>query len=360
MKCCAAVFVLLFATSLTAMGCASGTGVNPRGGDGGVDAGRDTSAPPDDANAADGGSTLDMAVPDSALACVAGTTRPCSSSCATGTQTCIGGAWAACNAPTTCACTTGEPPRTIACMNCGTQQQTCQGGSWVNSGLCTGSGPCAPGDMGVGATCGMCGQQSRTCQNDCTWGAWACNGGGVCVAGTVEPGMQTCGSCGTGTQTRSRTCDATTCQWGAFTAWSACVGGGSGVCTPGQVDMATQACGNCGSGTQTRTRSCDVSMGCVWGAWSGWSACSGASGCTPGSTRGGCDTNSLGAATACGVNTCQSNCTWGAACDLAPGAACLSARGTDERCCTPAGGGVGWQFCSPTCQWNGCVAHAGC
>jgi hypothetical protein len=68
--------------------------------------------------------------------------------------------------------------------------------------------------------------------------------------------------------------------------------------------------------------------------------------------------NSTGAATGCGVQTCTSSCTWGTACTLAPGAACLSSHGTNFQCCTPSGGGSGWRFCSPSCQWNACAAHS--
>ncbi|MFO0682507.1 MAG: hypothetical protein U0234_10670 [Sandaracinus sp.] len=198
--------------------------------------------------------------------------RSCSSSCGTGVERCTNGTWAACTAPASCDCTAGEPPRTIACMRCGMQQQICQDGVWTDSGLCTGGGPCSPGDMDTGGTCGMCGTQTRICQADCTWGAWACMDEGVCVAGMTDSGSQACGTCGNGTQTRSRSCDSASCQWGAWSAWSACIGGESGACSPGQTDMQTQACpGGCAN--QTRTRSCDTAAGCNWGAWSAWSAC---------------------------------------------------------------------------------------
>lgn len=367
---------------LAVAGCASGEGVNPRGDGGRVDA----------ASGDSGGSGDDAAV-DCLPACGAGETcvggvchpatedldhdgipssldcddtsasigsvseHSCTSSCGTGVEHCQDGVWAACTAPTTCDCTTGEPPRMIACARCGMQRQICTAGVWTDDGLCTGSGPCAPGDMDVGASCGMCGHQARLCQADCTWGAWTCSGEGVCVAGMVDSEDQACGTCGTGTQTRSRTCDATTCQWGTYTSWSACVGGGAGTCMPGQTDTDTQPCGRCNSGHHTRTRSCD-STTCDWGSWGAFGACTGESGCVPGDTRTGCDMNSTGAATSCGVNVCTSSCTWGTACVVAPGASCLSQRGTNYQCCTPSGGGSGWQFCSPTCQWNACASHS--
>ena len=76
--------------------------------------------------------------------------RTCSSGCGTGVSHCTNGTWGACTAPTTCDCTTGEPPRMIACAHCGMQRQVCTAGTWTDDGLCTGSGPCAFGDIDHG------------------------------------------------------------------------------------------------------------------------------------------------------------------------------------------------------------------
>jgi hypothetical protein len=39
------------------------------------------------------------------------------------------------------------------------------------------------------------------------------------------------------------------------------------------METDTQSCGGCGRGTHTRTRTCDT--GCTWGAWSAFGSCSG-------------------------------------------------------------------------------------
>lgn len=53
-------------------------------------------------------------------------------------------------------------------------------------------------------------------------------------------------------------------------------GGGTGPscsgCKAGETQSENQNCGRCGTGTQSRTRTCDDK--CTWGAWSGWSLCS--------------------------------------------------------------------------------------
>ena len=232
--------------------------------------------------------------------------RDCSSSCGAGVERCMDGAWGTCSAPTTCDCTEGTPPRSLDCAMCGQIRQVCVSGNWVDDGGCMGQGACMPGATETGAPCG-CGTQRRTCGSNC--------------------------------------------QWGTFE----CVGGGSGQCTPGQTDtMNGVACGNCG--TMTRTRTCNSST-CAWNAWQD-GTCTGQGVCAPGATRGGCDMGSSGAATTCGVETCTSACSWGS-CQLAPGAQCMSNSGTSFQCCTPSGGGAGWQFCSSsTCRWFDCASHS--
>ena len=173
-----------------------------------------------------------------------------------------------------------------------------------------------------------------------------------CTGTETDAQSRACGACGEGTQQRSRTCSGG--AWGAFSAWSTCATDAQ--CAPNQTSTREQPCGNCGSQTQTRTCSATT---CRWGSYANTGGCDGQGACAPGATRGGCDQNSGGAATGCGVNRCNSSCQWGTACELAPGAACLSGGGSNFSCCTPAGGGAGWRFCSPTsCQWFDCASHS--
>lgn len=373
-------FILVLAISGAIAGCATGGDVTPRGGDGGpgIDSGDDPGVcdPPcadgemcsagscvpstdSDGDGLDG--TIDCDDADPTVGSVA--ERACTGACGEGVETCTDGVWSDCSAPTSCDCEAGAPARTIDCMHCGTQRQICSGGTWTNDGVCTGAGPCSPGEIGTGGACGNCGMERRTCGADCTWGAWACEGEGVCAAGATQDEMESCGSCGTGSRTRTRTCDAT-CGWGAYGAWGACEGGGSSVCTPGATDTQTEACGNCGSGSRSRSRTCDAAT-CDWGAYGAWSACSGATGCAPGATRA-CPNGD-----SCGQQVCSSSCTWPSACTPTVPGGCLRIRpgttgpaGNNYRCCDiapPAGGDQGWQFCLSTCQWSTmCEATTSC
>lgn len=283
--------------------------------------------------------------------------RLCTGACGEGLEVCEDGTWYECDAPTTCDCEPGSPPRSIACMRCGTQRQVCTDGMWVDDGTCTGAGPCSSGEIGTGGTCGNCGTEQRTCGADCTWGAWACEGEGVCAAGATEMEMETCGTCGTGSRMRTRTCDGS-CGWGAWGAWGACVGGGSGVCTPGMTEMQTEACGNCGTGTRSRTRSCDATT-CDWGPWGAFGACSGGGICAPGATSD-CSPDD-----SCGQRVCSSTCTWSACQPIMPGG-CLrrlggtGVEGSNYRCCTLTPTDDGWQFCGSSCTWFPCAATTSC
>lgn len=63
---------------------------------------------------------------------------------------------------------------------------------------------------------------------------------------------------------------------GSGGAMSGTGGGGTGPgcsgCKAGEQQTENQSCGRCGTGTQSRSRTCDDN--CTWGAWSGWGTCS--------------------------------------------------------------------------------------
>ncbi len=119
--------------------------------------------------------------------------------------------------------------------------------------------------------------------------------------------------------------------------------GASPECTPGASESDVQPCA-CGSGTQTRTRTCDST--CRWRPWSEPSACTGTTGCVPG------DTTDCENGDSCGHRVCQADCTWG---DCEPILECLrimpgtsGPEGNNWRCC----GTRSWQFCLSTCRWS--------
>jgi hypothetical protein len=283
--------------------------------------------------------------------------RTCSGECGSGVERCTDGVWAACDAPTSCDCEAGAPPRMVSCAMCGQQRQICVGGRWLDDGACM-AGSCAPGTIEMGAACGNCGVQARECQPDCTWGAWMCSEEGECAAGTVEPETQACGLCGSGTQTRMRTCG-TDCRWGSATSWSAC-GGESVECMPGATETDTQSCGNCGTGRQSRTRTCNATS-CTWDPWSSFGGCSGGGACAPGETRGCSNGDS------CGVERCSGTCAWGS-CEPRDAGGCLRIRpgtsgpaGNNYRCCRLSSTVEGWQFCLSSCTWStACEATTAC
>lgn len=158
--------------------------------------------------------------------------RACDNSCGAGMERCTDGVWAECDAPASCECAAGSAPRTVACAQCGMQQQSCVDGTWTNTGSCTGMGACSPG--------------------------------------AVESRTSSCGACGEGTRTETRTCSSS-CAWGSFTPVGSC--STAATCTPGQTDSETRACsGGCGM-TERRTRSCSSSS-CTWGSFGSWSGCS--------------------------------------------------------------------------------------
>jgi hypothetical protein len=296
-------------------------------------------------------------------------------------------------------CNEGRRTRTRVCTD------ECRNGDWGGWSPCATEATCAPGETeSIDEVCTGCGggtrSQTRSCNGaTCVWDEWSdfgpCEGGdagALCSAGEVQVENEACGGCGTGTRERTRTCDAASCDWGAWSEWTACAmppdrctpgepgreetscggcGGtqsrtraclagctwapwsdwstcsaGAAVCSPGAVERRSQGCGNCGTQEQTRTCAAD---GCSWGEWSGWGACNGSGPCSPGAH----DQSDCGG---CSERVCNSSCQW-SACQLDAGAACEWNAGRNWRCC----GGGRWQYCLSTCQWStDCAACTGC
>lgn len=218
------------------------------------------------------------------------------------------------------------------------------------------TGVCTAGQVeDQSAACGACGtgtqSRRRTCGDDCTWGPWvdgACDTEGtLCSPGSTEREERACAGCGA--EVRTRDCATDGCGFGAWSDWSGC---GATACTPGQTESESESCGTCGSGTRTRTRSCE-STGCGFGAWSDWGACSEVAACTPGQTDsetrscgpcGGTQTRTRG----CNASTCSWNA-WGdwSAC---PARTCLpgATTGCDN------GDSCGHRVCNSSCEWGAC------
>ena len=151
--------------------------------------------------------------------------------------------------------------------NCGSCGHACGAGVACQAGACACNGP-------TSQPCGTCnaGTETRTCNADGTWNAWsACSGGAnlqtdnancgacgnscaagvTCQGGTCPcagPTSQPCGTCNTGTETR--TCNNTNGTWSA---WGACGGA-----TDLQTDYANcGSCGHaCGGGTVCQSGAC--------------------------------------------------------------------------------------------------------
>jgi hypothetical protein len=93
----------------------------------------------------------------------------------------------------------------------------------------------------------------------------------VCEANQTDMEQEACGACGSGSRSRTRTCAADGCSFGAWSAWSACSGVHTECDPSGPAQTQSVSCPTCGSKTQKRT--CSPST-CTWGAWSDTSACS--------------------------------------------------------------------------------------
>lgn len=181
--------------------------------------------------------------------------RECSNACGVGMERCTDGVWTACDAPASCECPAGSAPRTVPCAQCGMQQQSCVDGTWTNTGACTGMGACSPGAVDTRTvSCGACGEgtrtESRTCSSSCTWGSYSptgsCSTAATCAPGETDSETQSCpGSCGM-TQQRTRSCNSSSCTWGPFGSWSGCSSCGpvcgNGTCESGET---CEACADC-------------------------------------------------------------------------------------------------------------------
>jgi hypothetical protein len=188
-------------------------------------------------------------------------------------------------------------------------------------------GPCA-----TGQTCEPC-ADAEVCEN-CRDGAVVDANAPSCAEqpGGCELDADVCENC-----SDSATADApvSTCQLPTRE------------CDPDGVETETMPCGACSTGTQTRTRSCDAAT-CTWSTWSDFGECTGiTAACTPQATRACANGDS------CGHRVCSDSCSWGACQPIQPGG-CLRIReghtdmGSNFRCC-----GVGaWQFCLPSCTWS--------
>ena len=169
------------------------------------------------------------------------------------------GDWELCNAPATCDCTEGTPPRELDCGMCGRQRQICSGGAWVDDGACMTAGECSPGDVDMGPLCGNCGRQERRCGMDCRWGAWSCVDEGECAAGATQTDTRSCTTTCGGTQSRTRTCTSM-CRWGDYGPFTACPTCGpvcgNGTCESGETCASCADCRNGHLGTGNNGDSC--------------------------------------------------------------------------------------------------------
>jgi len=142
---------------------------------------------------------------------------------------------------------------------CTSQFPRCPPGSILSGGTCVRLNPCLPGYAFCSSAeldCFGC-MNLQTDPNSCGTCCNVCPAGQVCCGGKCGPTSQTCGNCGSGTQTR--TCNSAGTAWNAWSACSGAVG-----CKPN----ATMSCTN---GTQTCNSSCQWGN-CVCN--SGYTACS--------------------------------------------------------------------------------------
>lgn len=92
----------------------------------------------------------------------------------------------------------------------------------------------------------------------------------ACDPTDVDTEDAACGDCNTGSHTRTRACNPSTCQWQPWGAWSTCEPDAS-KCKPGDTETRSASCPHCGAKTQTRT--CSTTT-CTFSAWTDASTCS--------------------------------------------------------------------------------------
>jgi hypothetical protein len=90
-----------------------------------------------------------------------------------------------------------------------------------------------------------------------------------CDPADVDMGEEPCGLCDTGARTHSRSCNATSCRWEAWSPWTECADPAE--CSPGTSQSRSSACPGCGSKSQTRV--CSQTT-CKYEAWQDASSCS--------------------------------------------------------------------------------------
>ncbi len=185
-------------------------------------------------------------------------------------------------------------------------------------------------------TCDTCGRRNDLCcpGGSCGPGQGACNAArGICECGAVG---QDC-------------CNTNECDSGGICRTNRCIrcGGLGETCCAGS---------NCNAGMVCNADRCEPCGGngqlcCAGGGCNGRLCLGGrCRTCNPGDT-------SPAFCSPCLHIVCGGSFEW-SGCQLRPGNACDWQGGTNFQCCTPAGGGPGWQFCSSTCQWFGCASHA--
>jgi hypothetical protein len=168
--------------------------------------------------------------------------RPCSTACGDGTETCSGGMWGGCTAPVDCLCATEGMMRGVACPLCGTQSQRCIGGVWTDQGSCLGMGECEAGTSEVIDRPTWCERRERTCTASCAWTPWTYTLG----PGECEMGVREVIDRPTWCERQERVCTAS-CVW---TPWEYTLG-------PGECEMDTSTCRPGPGGSRPVRYDCD-------------------------------------------------------------------------------------------------------
>ncbi|NIR59730.1 MAG: hypothetical protein GWO02_09505, partial [Gammaproteobacteria bacterium] len=265
-------------------------------------------------------------------------TLPCDSDCGAGTERCMGGVWNACTAPTDCACSPTDEPRTVPCERCGEQRQVCIGGVWQDDGACMAMGACEPGETRTGESCADgCGTEIESCTTSCEWGAAACMGACVCGDGTcngTENRLSCPGdcpaSCGDGVCEESETCSDCADDCGACP--PSC---GDGMCN------GAETCSSCAADCGACPASCGDGM------------------CNGGETCSSCAADCGACPEVCGNGTCGAgeDC---ASCAADCGACIVCGDGTcnGSEDCSTCPGDCG--SCGPVCGDGRCESGESC